>query len=216
MAATQRERLLDGLVQTVAEHGFTRATISDICRAAGVTRPAFYEQFEGKEDAFLAAHRFGTAVLVKRMTEAYEAEPEWRRAVCAALRTMLHLLAAVPAFAAMVVEIDAVGVAGRRQREQFLQRLRAFFANCPELPGGFAREAVVDAVIGGVYATVYQCIDRRSAAELPSLEGMLSFFCLVPFTSPHEASDWLSGTTAAPVVPLDPDCRLLDAPATPQ
>ncbi|MEV8512603.1 TetR/AcrR family transcriptional regulator [Dactylosporangium sp. NPDC051484] len=42
VAANQRERLYDALVHTVAEKGYANATVSDICRAAGVTRPAFY------------------------------------------------------------------------------------------------------------------------------------------------------------------------------
>src|SRR5689334_4419896 len=39
VAATQRDRLLDGIVRTVAHNGYARARISDICQAAGVTRP---------------------------------------------------------------------------------------------------------------------------------------------------------------------------------
>ena len=71
VAATQRDRLLDGIARTVAEKGCAGARISDICRAAGVTRPVFYEQFAGKDDAVLAAYRAGVRLVVQAMEQAY-------------------------------------------------------------------------------------------------------------------------------------------------
>src|SRR3954471_17834875 len=71
VAATQRDRLDDGLVRTVAEHGYANASVSDICRASGVTRPAFYEHFESKQGAFLAAYRHGTDVLFAMLRNAF-------------------------------------------------------------------------------------------------------------------------------------------------
>ncbi|MQS10944.1 TetR/AcrR family transcriptional regulator [Streptomyces kaniharaensis] len=188
VAATQRERLLDGLVHTVAEHGYQHATVSDICRAAGVTRPVFYELFSGKEDAFLAAHRHGTGVVIRRMAAAFAVEPDWCTGIRQALDAMLRLLAGVPAFATMaVIEIEAVGPAGRRERDQLLKKFRAFFAEVPQLPGGIEVEAVVDAVVGGVYSAVYRQVGSGRTGELEDLLPVLSLFCLAPFLGPAEA-----------------------------
>jgi AcrR family transcriptional regulator len=71
VAATQRDRLYDGLVRTIAERGYANASVSDICRASGVTRPAFYEHFESKQGAFLAAYRHGTEVLFAMLRHAF-------------------------------------------------------------------------------------------------------------------------------------------------
>src|ERR1700755_1388510 len=71
VAATQRDRLFDGLVATVAEKGYVNARVGDICLAAGVTRPAFYALFQGKEDAFIATYRHGTDVLWALMEAAH-------------------------------------------------------------------------------------------------------------------------------------------------
>jgi len=71
VAATQRDRLYDGLVHMVAERGYANASVSDICRASGVTRPAFYEHFESKQGAFLAAYRHGTDVLFAMLRHAF-------------------------------------------------------------------------------------------------------------------------------------------------
>lgn len=71
VVATQRDRLYDGLVRTVAERGYANASVSDICRVSGVTRPAFYEHFESKQGAFLAAYRHGTDVLFAMLRQAF-------------------------------------------------------------------------------------------------------------------------------------------------
>ncbi|MGW4894069.1 TetR/AcrR family transcriptional regulator [Kitasatospora sp. NPDC004240] len=190
VAATQRERLFDALVHTVARQGYQHATVSDICRAAGVTRPVFYELFSGKEDAFLATHRHGTGVVIRRMAAAFAAEPEdWCAGIREALRAMLQLLAGVPAFATMaVIELEALGASGRQEREHLLTRFRTFFVEVPQPPGGVPAQGLVDAVVGGVYATLYRAIDAGRTRELPELLPTLGLFCLAPFLGPAEAA----------------------------
>jgi AcrR family transcriptional regulator len=198
VAATQRDRLLDGVVRTVAALGYTGARVSDICQAAGVTRPVFYEQFSGKEEAFLAAHRHGTAVVIRRMEEAFASRPDWCDGVHAALRAVLAILAEVPAFATMaVVEVDAVGPAGRLVREQLRVRLRRLFADCPNPPDGVTAELLVDTVVGGIYSTVYRYVAAGRHSELPSLLPTLAHFALAPFFGPQEAARRVAAARAA-------------------
>ncbi|WP_228718458.1 TetR/AcrR family transcriptional regulator [Kitasatospora acidiphila] len=200
VAATQRERLLDGVVHTVAACGYAGARVSDICQAAGVTRPVFYEQFSGKEEAFLAAHRHGCAVVIRRMEEAFAAQLDWCAGVHAALRVMLAILAEVPAFATMaVVEIEAVGPAGRLAREQLRVRLRRLFSGCPLVPAGISRELLVDSVVGGAYSTVYRYIATGRQDELPDLLPTLSFAAMAPFLGPEEAAEQVAAAQAAGV-----------------
>ncbi|MFI6154352.1 TetR/AcrR family transcriptional regulator [Kitasatospora sp. NPDC051170] len=215
VAATQRERLLDGLVRTVADRGYQHATVSDICRAAGVTRPVFYEQFSGKEDAFLAAHRFGTGVVIRRMAAAFAAESDWCAGIREALGAMLQLLAGTPAFAAMaVIEIEAVGPAGRQEREQLLSRFRAFFAEVPQPPGGVAVLELVDAVVGGVYSALYRWISSGRTDQLPDLLPVLSLFCLAPFLGPEQAAVRLGPVRST--TGEDPSCTRIDPADTRQ
>jgi AcrR family transcriptional regulator len=191
VAATQRERLLDGVVHTVAACGYAGARVSDICQAAGVTRPVFYEQFSGKEEAFLAAHRHGCAVVIRRMEEAFAAQDDWCFGVHAALRVMLAILAEVPAFATMaVVEIEAVGPAGRLAREQLRVRLRRLFTGCPvPPPAGISAELLVDSVVGGAYSTVYRFIATGRQCELPDLLTTLSYAAVAAFLGPEAAAE---------------------------
>lgn len=195
VAATQRDRLIDALVRTVAQGGYARARISDICQAAGVTRPVFYELFQGKEDAFLAAHRHGTSLVVHTMDSAFRQASDWPEGIRDALAALLGILAGAPAFATMaVVELDALGPAGREEREKLLAEFRRFFVQVPDA----ATDELVDLVVGGVYAGIYRCVDAGRTADLPELLPTLAYFVLAPFLGRTEAARTAGSTAAAP------------------
>lgn len=257
VAATQRDRLYDGLVHSVAEKGYANARVTDICRAAGVTRPVFYELFQGKDDAFLATYRHGTQVLLEVMETAYNqaqvgswptqavaaaragadagagadgrvsvvagagadagaaseiavARPgavartgdeaggermgeEWQSRVRAGLSALLDVLAQVPAFAKMaIVEIDAVGPAAWEERRQLLRSFHRFFAQAPTPPPPAEHGYLVAAVVGGVYAQVFDCVSTGRVAELPAQSVNLSYCLLAPFLGPTAAAAYLA------------------------
>ena len=52
----QRARLLVGIVRAVARHGYNAATITEIAEGASVSRQTFYDNFQNKEQCFLAAY----------------------------------------------------------------------------------------------------------------------------------------------------------------
>lgn len=195
VAATQRDRLFDALVHTVAAKGYPNARVSDICQAAGVTRPAFYSLFSGKDDAFLATYRHGTDVLLRLMEQAYQDTTDWPAGCRAALRVLLEVLASVPAFAAMaIVEIDAVGPAARRERDLLLHRFDRFFADAPPLAHAGSDE-LVGAVVGGIHSTIYRYVSAGRSAELPGLLPALTYFMVAPFLGPAGAAG-AAGATA--------------------
>ncbi|MEV5969510.1 TetR/AcrR family transcriptional regulator [Streptomyces sp. NPDC051921] len=190
VASRQRERLLDGVARTVAANGYTGARISDICRAAGVTRPVFYELFSGKEDAVLAAFRGGTQTVVRAMQRSYDGAGgagAWPVAVRAGLRVLLDLLAQNPAFATMAVEIGSVGPAGRQARVELLAGFHRFFADAPPGPPGVARAELVDTVVGAVHAAVIRAVDEGrfddAGRGLPELLDVLVHVVVAPFTA---------------------------------
>jgi AcrR family transcriptional regulator len=204
--ATQRDRLYDGLVRTVAEHGYTNATVTEICRAAGVTRPAFYEHFDGKEAAFLAAYTRGTDLLLGVLEREYrEGSTDWHSAVWRHLETLLEILAGTPAFAeAAIVEIEMVGPDARRKRAELLHRFRGFFSGAPDLPKEVDRTTVIDTVIGGVYTAIYQLVVVGRARELPKLLPSLAYYVLTPFglAVPPKSSPGAASGVRYPRAPL--------------
>ena len=50
-----RTRLLDTAMHVIRAQGYTASTVDDICRAAGLTKGAFFHHFKSKEDLAVAA-----------------------------------------------------------------------------------------------------------------------------------------------------------------
>src|SRR3954452_22118288 len=76
---SQRARLVEGMIQAVAEKGYAAATVADAVKAARVSRGTFYAQFASKEECFLEAYRFGIEVMVERVRASVRAaDGDWR------------------------------------------------------------------------------------------------------------------------------------------
>src|SRR3954469_18036370 len=91
---SQRARLVEGMIQAVAEKGYTAATVADAVRAARVSRGTFYAQFASKEECFLSAYEYGVDVIVERIRAAIRAEAgDWVARLRTGLRSYLETLA---------------------------------------------------------------------------------------------------------------------------
>jgi AcrR family transcriptional regulator len=194
VAQIQRDRLIDGFVLVVAEHGYSAVTISKVTEAAGVTKKAFYDHFASLDDCFLAAYEYGTGMLLALMTRSHQGAPSWPEGIRAALRVMLKALAAEEPFTrASVVEVNAAGPRVRNARSRYLEGFRAFFADpgdgLPSIPA-----VVVDAVVGGIYGAVYVRVEAGQTSELPALLPSLTYFALLPLLGRDEAARVSSAT----------------------
>ena len=87
VAHNQRERLIAGLATAVAEHGYQAVTITHITKEAKVSRRVFYENFEGKEECFLAAFEVVVGHIRELAGEAVAPVEDWpHRAIAASAR----------------------------------------------------------------------------------------------------------------------------------
>jgi len=73
-----RQRMLDAAYQVFAERGFGRATVEDVCEAAGFTRGAFYSNFGSLDELFFALYEQRAAAIVEQV-EAALARPTQAR-----------------------------------------------------------------------------------------------------------------------------------------
>jgi AcrR family transcriptional regulator len=126
----QRARLLEAMVQTVADQGYPRTTVAEVVRAAGVSRSTFYALFEGKEECFLEAHRLGSEVLEQQIDAAIVlATDGWRGRLQDGIREYLKILEDDRVFAyTFLVEIHQGSPAAALARDEVLDRFAARFA----------------------------------------------------------------------------------------
>lgn len=190
VAAHQRERLIAGLAAAVAEHGYGAVTIGHITRAAKVSRRAFYQQFESKEECFLAAFEVVVAHMGELIAEAVEPIGDWPHRVVAGLRALLAFLAADPALARLCL-VDSL-TAGPAIAARFGESIAGFR---PLLePGREERsnprplpESTEDSLIGALATLISRSVALGEAARLPRLLPDFVEFVLMPYLGPDEA-----------------------------
>src|SRR5215831_11173588 len=65
-----RTRLLDAAMHAIRAQGYAATSVDDICRAAGLTKGAFFHHFKSKEDLAVAAAGHFSAMAVRLFGEA--------------------------------------------------------------------------------------------------------------------------------------------------
>jgi AcrR family transcriptional regulator len=190
VAHNQRERLIAGLATAVAEHGYNAVTLAHITKAAAVSRRVFYENFESKEECFLAAFDVVAEHIGELVAAAADAASDWPRQAIAAAREVLAFLASEPDLARLcLVESQSAGpvVAARfreavRELEAPLRLGRAERAGGRELPDSTEEQAV-----GALISLAARKVGAGEAGRLSELLPDFTEFILSPYLGPDEA-----------------------------
>lgn len=186
----QRERLIGGLAQAVSEHGYNAVTITHITKVARVSRRAFYENFESKEDCFLAAFDIVVDHILALSAEAVGPTDDWPQEVIAAFRATLGFLAAEPDLAHLCL-VESLGagptVAQRFQETVYgftplLERGRTMRENDRPLP-----ETTENSLIGALVNLASRSIIAGEAEKLEQLLPDFVEFALAPYLGAAEA-----------------------------
>jgi TetR/AcrR family transcriptional regulator len=106
--ATQRERLLAGMVAAANRDGYSGASVSAVIGAAGVSRPTFYDYFEDRDDCFVATvvdvHE---RLLAEVRGKVADAPPE--QAIAVAVKALVAFASAQPAEARFLMKEALAG-----------------------------------------------------------------------------------------------------------
>lgn len=189
-SASQRDRILQAMIDEVAERGYRQTTVAHVCSAAGVSRATFYELFDDKESCFLATFEHLDDLLKALLANALDGVEGAPARVRAGLEAFLGALATQPA--ATRAAILEVGAAGPRAREAYrhsvfrfaevVEEARGLVEDDEELP-----ELTSKMVVGGIAAAVFEEVAAGHIEDLPRLLPDLIYLLLVPYLG-HEGA----------------------------
>jgi len=194
VAHNQRERLIAGIAEAIAENGYSGTTIAHVTRAAAVSRRTFYEHFASKDECFVAAYESVMGELRERVSEAFDDEEEWPQAIKAGIRAMLEFLAAEPNLARLCM-VEAL-VAGPVVVERYDAAIQSFVPYFKEGREGRSPEVLSrlsptteEALVGGMVSLISRRIIAGKTARLEDLLPDLVEFTLTPYLGSAEAAE---------------------------
>jgi len=181
------ERALRALAEVVAEEGYGRATVDAVLKRAQMSATTFYANFDGKEDATLAAIDSACSQIVAAVMPAFRRAPAWPHGIRAAFGAMFDFLASRPPLANLaMVEVYTVGLEGMRRRMEALRPLQDLIAGGYELAPKTAQIAA-EGIVGGVYTLAYRHLRDGGAGALPALAPVCTYITLAPFVGAEDA-----------------------------
>ena len=178
VVAHQRERIVGALAQSVTTFGYAASSVERVASRAGVSRRTFYEQFAGKEDAYLQTFDGAAGRLLANVTadagDGDAVEDRLRRCLC----SFLTGLASEPVLAHMcVVDVLTAGPAAVALRDRYQRAFADLLEETAGDPDGRPLPPLAaEGLVGAIYDLVYKRIAQDHADELPDLlEDLFSF-----------------------------------------
>jgi AcrR family transcriptional regulator len=188
IALHKQRRIMDALAELTAEQGYEATKISDIVKRAGVARKTLYDNFEGKEEVFLAAFDAARDEVLRRVEEgaatdggADADEGDWQERVEGGLAAFLAYVAEQPTLArmCMIEALSATPATTKRYEdalEAFVKLTRQALPANEQLP-----DTIAETLVGGVAWIVYQQIRRGEAERAEDLLPELTEFMMAPY-----------------------------------
>lgn len=199
---TQRQRILDAMIESCAEKTFTATTITDVVARARISRTTFYKHFEDKRACFDAALLYCVEALREIAGGAHGADDDPADATRKAATEVVKALAQRPGLA-QLLSGDAIAV-----EPAVVERYRK--ATIPALEALWARDGAQVEVhtdprlaFGQAQVLILNQIAIGEAERLPDLLPELVYLAVCPFGG-HEAAleqsrvareDGVSGST---------------------
>lgn len=183
---SQRQRIVDAMIDSCAEKTYAATTITDIVARARISRTTFYKQFEDKRACFDAAIDYCIAELQKVAKAAHSASDPPAEAARKGATAVLRALAARPGLAQLLTG-DAMAVDPgviERYRRATLPALEALWSTDGE---GAEPHTDPRLAFGQAQVLILNQIATGKADHLPALLPEIVYLAVSPFGGHEEA-----------------------------
>jgi AcrR family transcriptional regulator len=184
-----RDRILHAVTDIVAEKGYPDMAITEIAALAGVSLTTFYQQFDGKEAAFLATLDLAQQQVFEATVPYFTAAPDWPNGISAAARAFLAFLATHPTIAQFGgVGVWATSPAGFEMRARGLALFSALLDQGYRLNPD-VNPIASEAIGASLDALLFDCLRHQGADRLYELGPTGAFLALAPFVGSERAGE---------------------------
>jgi AcrR family transcriptional regulator len=167
------------MVYTVAEHGFARTKISDVCIQARVSPGTFYDCFDNLQDCFAVVIDEGYRRVHALISLAFQEQNHWLEGIRAALASLFTLFDDEPLLARVwFVETLAAGSWALERRDRHLASLTAMISRRWPIPQGVSAHpltprAVIESILGLIHTRLLAAKDEPLVTLLGPVMGLI-------------------------------------------
>jgi AcrR family transcriptional regulator len=183
---SQRERIVRGAAKVVIESGYDSLSIPAISSAAGVSNQTFYEHFQSKRDALLAAFKAMAREALQSAGFAFAAERGRPEAMGAGVRALLDYLAEHELFARLAfIELPAAGPVALDEADRVLDRFVTFLQPGllpPQFEGALGA-TTLRAIATGIWGSIQYEIVHGRRESLPDQAPDITWLALAPINA---------------------------------
>jgi AcrR family transcriptional regulator len=131
-----RNRLLDGLAESIGERGYRDTTVADIVRHARTSKRTFYEQFASKEECLIELLRRNNEDLIANIQGAVDREADWQHEIRQAAQAYVDHIGSRPAVTlSWIREAPALGAVARPLNRLAMEALTDMLVDLTDSPG---------------------------------------------------------------------------------
>jgi AcrR family transcriptional regulator len=181
--------MFGAMVQAVLAGGYDATSVAAVSRLAGVSKRTFYEQFDNKQECFLAAYDAIVERALARVASAQSAERGWEAGLRRAVEAFALAAAEHPGAARLaLLEAGSTPVTAARANEARRRFEWILAAGFERAPGGALPSVVVRAIADGVEGFVRRRVLSGEADRLPALAGALAAWTVSQQPRGHDAT----------------------------
>jgi AcrR family transcriptional regulator len=180
---SQRQRIIRAAARVVVERGYESLSIPAISAAAGTSNQTFYENFNSKRDAFIAAYEIASEKAMRICVNAFESGADGPEAIGAALRALSEHVAADQMYARLAfLEMMTAGPPALDRSEEAMNAVLSFVEagkGSKELWSKVPR-VVLEATAGGIWFVIQREVAHGRDDSLPAKAPELARLALLP------------------------------------
>ncbi len=183
---TQRQRIVDALIESCEEKTYAATTITDIVAGAHISRTTFYKHFDDKRSCFDAALDHCLTELQNVAAASHDPSDSPAVAARQAAIAVLETLAARPGLAQLLTG-DAIALQPRvveRYRRATVPALEALWHTDEERPQAHTDPRLA---FGQAQVLILNHIATGKADRLPELRGEIVYLAVNPYGGHEEA-----------------------------